>query len=734
MQSVSLGNTYSSEPVRVDRSEHGERAALTISVACFLLTLILAAFIYVARLGFEDNCVRAIELYVSVSAIVLLGPSAIRTMTPQPRLWSGEAFCTTGILVVLTALGCARSSVLAQWLVPILGAVCAIVGMLALSKNRLRNPLVLCAAVLALGAFLIGAVLTDYHDPLLIEKLPWTHRAFDTIFHSCLSSNWEAYNQQSTGMDGLRYMSYHGATAFMLSRWHQLLGQSPVSMWSLGYPLILVPLFFKSLFTFAISLKSLLKLPADGEPNALFWLIICATTIGPFSEKLTRGLLLIPMFGNESYLVALVYAFLGGACLLDFSRQAVAENQNNASLAKQITTQTSLVILGSLLMALVTFTKLSLFALLLPVLAYSFLKLRLFKSPLAWIGLLLSVSAGLVVNILSKEYACAGAIKFSPMDYLNTYIAPEFYPVYFLAFYASLSFIAFDLIRNNVGNWRQFKQAFFSNRLLGSEVVLVFSAAALVASNLVELAGAAGLYFLDVQLWVSTALALALAPTVSTNISVLSKKPFNRLWVSVACVAFCGWLCFKSAASLIFGVEQNIGSRLALLDVNQKQSMTSEGPEVIPEVKSHTRFNLNEALRRSDQLLRGPQEALLRNPAYRMMQQLVVLRDKPIEFRSKTLLFIPQSSVLYWSLLPTVYAPFLGPALAGMAQLDGIPQWPRKYLYFGYEVYPERTRAQTPDDEKPQAIQRLAEKVGFKQVLVFRATETGCTTELLNFR
>jgi hypothetical protein len=112
---------------------------------------------------------------------------------------------------------------------------------------------------------------------------------------------------------------------------------------------------------------------------------------------------------------------------------------------------------------------------------------------------------------------------------------------------------------------------------------------------------------------------------------------------------------------------------------------------------------------------------------------LVRLYRLPHEEKRVTLLYIPKRNRTYWNLLGTTNPPwvtsFVGPALSGLAQLEGLPE--RKDFNpdvgYGFRLYnpsDEARRSSAPNQAQADLC-RKAEGMGFRHIVVLDANRDG---------
>jgi hypothetical protein len=76
------------------------------------------------------------------------------------------------------------------------------------------------------------------------------------------------------------------------------------------------------------------------------------------------------------------------------------------------------------------------------------------------------------------------------------------------------------------------------------------------------------------------------------------------------------------------------------------------------------------------------------NPLYRQLLALRGLDALPPSEKRSSLLYVPRSNELFWKAMPECLAPpFLGPALAGMAMMDGLTDGRCDRQRLGYWTY-----------------------------------------------
>ena len=110
---------------------------------------------------------------------------------------------------------------------------------------------------------------------------------------------------------------------------------------------------------------------------------------------------------------------------------------------------------------------------------------------------------------------------------------------------------------------------------------------------------------------------------------------------------------------------------------------------------------------------------------YNVMNILKELRNLPLSEKQQTVLFIPQSNATYWNAFHYCkYAPFIAPAIAEIAMIDGLPEANCLVEDYGYQVYHLRTTAQTPQDTTPAILCKKAIAKGFSKLIIIEGADT----------
>ena len=109
------------------------------------------------------------------------------------------------------------------------------------------------------------------------------------------------------------------------------------------------------------------------------------------------------------------------------------------------------------------------------------------------------------------------------------------------------------------------------------------------------------------------------------------------------------------------------------------------------------------------------------------------LDKMPLAEKRRSLLFIPKSDRAYWDLLKGPYAPkvgtFVGPALSGVAMIDGlyVPAKDDPWVGHGYNNYSKSaaSRVQPPLVQYLPTLRSRCARMGFSQLIVIDGDRHG---------
>ncbi|MEO5588270.1 MAG: hypothetical protein ABIS03_01700, partial [Gemmatimonadaceae bacterium] len=295
----------------------------TVAVAASLLSVVLGALYWGARFGFENPAVPVLEsvglaMFVSVAPLWVVRLDATRDFG-RGTWWLSQSMLTLAALVVMTVLGVV-SHVSGIELAPLLaipGGLLALFTTLSwLRRGRVVATILFLLGVGAFGMWTAGMVWgTRYKMPLYWEIFSLNGNVHhDPIYLTSMSRMLDNYGIASTGIDGLQLSRYHFGSAWILGSWGHLVGIDVLSFYSLGYPVIVIPLFFSAILLLALQLRTALRIESmvDLRSDWRLWLVIIAATVGLIPSDALNALAIwnSNVLLSESYFMAVPVTLL----------------------------------------------------------------------------------------------------------------------------------------------------------------------------------------------------------------------------------------------------------------------------------------------------------------------------------------------------------------------------------------------------------------------------------------
>ncbi len=516
--------------------------------------------------------------------------------------------------------------------------------------------------VLALANFIWAQ---GFLSPLFLEKVKLgalnegaRYANPDTLFHTSIMQMIKNYSIPSTGLDGTPLIQYHIGFHFIMTAFGRLLNTRPIVFYQSGFPIIFSSFFLKTILDVSLSfIRYFNKTTIFSFVGALAIIVL----IDIFPNFFSSLFYLTDIFTGENFTLALTLLFL----FLGFAATTIGEKKDvhwNSLI-------TALLMVGATAVTKISVGFICISSLMYLLFRFGYLKLWKWRTFALCVGSLGLVIAFVFSPRFNSNYAlfalhrCVGAPKSTV----------GFYITHFIAIYI---YAAFRLRHYWPGNFKQAWIDIKGKQFIDLEVVgasLVFS---LLPVEIVD-TQANWSFFTEVPTWVTLPFLIALS---SSWIDDFRENIWTRgiLCLCFLSITYSGFLFFKST----------------LMDRNH-----------IIETRSHSLPNM-------------------RLPNTRLVDKLLALDENiPIEIKRITLLYIPKTNRSFWDALPLCggffWPPtvqFLGPALSGLAMIDGLPENICTPYHYGFSSYKTNTgwgRKEAADSELCQRAKAL----GFKNVL-----------------
>ena len=653
-----------------------------ISIFSVICAATLACVAIVSRLGFGRGELPSILESLAISLFLVLGPDiarrlAVRTDGTSPWYCADGFFLLLGLGLV-TMLGWSGQYLLFRpiYLIEVAAAIC-----LLLALRDWSSP-----ALGALSAWLVGGsvllslwvagIVWDayYMHPLLLEGLA-TGRAFcvDTLMHAAVAGMLKTYGVVATGLDGLVRMPYHCGSHWVFAQMARLTGTTPFEFYQMGYVIIFVPVLLRSVLAFSADLRKLFH--REEKAGWLFWGIFFIFCVGllrkGFADSI--GIWSQSKFVSQSYLMATALSFSFFSMLAHWGERVPARDK-----ALGFSDWIFLFVVAPLMTGAIGMTKISLVALIFPAAAYLVLRTpRLWRLPvLISLGLTLLSCAGVHRYALNLDVSApVAAFAFIRKYVISRWGAAEaaWRVAMHLVFFNfwTLAFVALEAWRLRLAHRPSRLEASRSRETVGAELALFVAVLGAIPGLVWDIPGGSALYFSDFQSWIGLALILFRLPDYSPLISaaVMKEKPgpASRKWALLVGAIVLGW-------TLLGNLWRPIGS-LVLGNVRMRSEML---------------LNLGEKEGKGLPSA-GLRAALERSPGFAVLKALRELNAFAEIDKGHCLLYIPRENAAYWHLLRSCrLVPFVGPAVSGLALLDGLPEPDCRAQMNGYERYDMR--------------------------------------------
>jgi hypothetical protein len=731
---------------------------LKVGALCAGLSVFLSLFYWLGRFGFHDP-VRPILLSLFLGFFLILLPENIHYFLPRTRTRFGDRWYFSDLvlfpagLAALSLFGAFASSVGLPVFVLLGGFffVTRAVRVFGGAPFRLGVPHVI--VFLFFFLWLVGYTWhAAYRDPLAVEKIVLGKGYGDLFFHSAYSSMIETYRALSTGLNGLPFVPTHFGSHWVFAQLSRLMGQGPFQFYTLGFPVMFVPALLYFLMTFAVDLRSyLFRNDPDKNVGLGFaaWGFLFLGFAGPLPVPALNWVFYSTpstILDSESFLLGIV---LGLAVL-----SAALPILDGRLKGNPLPRRDKVFLLGvlPLLMVGAGLTKISILFLMLCVYAYIFVRFGLFRNP--------TLRASLAVCVLCsaaavKAFYPAAKTSWRFFDFTRTYIGEGWEAIYFALFYVwPIVYVFGRIFEEGVRDLGGLAGALRSNRLIDVEAVVVLCVCGAFPGEAMAIPGGSAFYFSAVQQWVCIVAVIARLPKWGVLSGwfpegTMSRVKISRVLIALASVPLLVTAVENSVGGFMKAIGDNFDTRFRILVKAEKERKSRGEAEAAPDRAASDPVARRRALSRlaardgsnlsfremMEAAIWGPQLALDDDGTYRLIQGLQDARRLAPDVRRKTAVLIPRSNALYWNILPECrFAPFVAPALSGLAMVDGLPTRDCKSaVYYGYDCYelPAREAVDGFSPDKRDVCGRAANK-GFENVLLFDERDGTVTREFIS--
>ncbi len=711
--------------LRFDQQEDRE----TIVVAVTIVSVVLATAFWVLRIGLYNPAAPVLRS-LGLALFCCAAPYWIAKWLSRKRYawFVSQSFLTIACVAALAVIGLLGGGTAASLLIGLAGAALSLVTIFSwLARGPFRSTAVFLAGSLAFAGWAAGVVWTSrYKLPLYWETLSLNANVHhDPLYYVAMGNMMQVYGVPSTGLDGIPYIHYHYGSPWLFTQLSSLIGVHLLSFYSMGYAVILIPLFLAAILLLMVEVRRDSPPVVPLRSNAWAWLIFAAATIGVLPESALFGMAVwnAHVLISESYLAGLPIFLCGLATAVVFWRTRGA---------RTVTSLPFLLVFLPALVAALGYLKMSLMALFLALALYAGVRLRLLRSAPT------IVSAVLMVGVAAATYSMVALAEhnrgISPLDFMRYHTAEgwaQFFPLVHLAW--CWVYAGARLWEERATKLGDVAAAIRSGKLLDVELLLLLALVGFLPGEILSIHGGSAIYFSDVQRWVALPLLMARAAvwvarwrasrrsneTPGEARRGLRALPLHVILAVILIAPFAVTLALNAIKPPVRLVRQNLITRTTLV-ANADRSKTSRaaaGQETLVGV----RHLFNPVLLES---------GLERGRYYALVSALRDIEELPPSVRNNVALFIPQSYALYWDMFSAdkrcTYVSLVAPAVAGVALIDGMPPYGCEVTeQYNMRAYQPRLRPQSAEDLTSASICRKARSKGFRRVIVLAPDAAG---------
>ena len=664
----------------------------TAVVGTSAMAIVLAAVYWVSRIGFANPVLPVLET-LGLSLFLLAAPLWLVRVVGAARQvwWTSQPAISIACIIVTIAAGmiAGQTGLSAAPLLALAGFALSLLSVVRWARGT--SSLLFLAGVVLFTVWCAGVVWgSRYKMPLFWETLSLNGNIHhDTFYYAGIANMLETYGVPSTGLDGVPLIRYHFGSPWLFAKWADLLGTDVLSFYSLGYPVMVLPLFFSSLLLFSAELRHAWGAgearPLGSDPRV--WLVFAAATVGfiPTSALDALAVWNSNAFISESYLIGMPVFFfaLGVGLAFGRGRPPGTSSVTWGSFA-------FLCVFVPLILAALGFLKISLMILAFALAIYLAVRIGWYRKPVVWLCVVLSaIAVAVTYRLVSLPAQNTGISPLHFMRFDARQGWQQFFPL--IHFLWTWVYIGARVWEEGARDFRSLQAVVTANRLLDAEALAVVAILGFMPGELIAIHGGSAVYFSDVQRWLALSFIVARLAQWKWTLAPKAERIPGLRGVRLSTVL------------LVFVAMPFV----ATLFVNLAQ-----WPARVLRTNIVTRREL--ASRQS-----------LYQPVVTALREIARL---PEEQRRKSLLFIPQSSSQYWSMFSAdnrcSFTPLVAPAIASVAMLDGMPPAECDATdQYNMTLYARRERPQTTFDWSDPALCAKARARGFDRLIVLEAPE-----------
>ncbi len=688
----------------VDRFQY-EKVKSDINFSVSILPIVGSFIALVFRLGFENQNLYCLG-YLGISLFLMHSPSCIiKILRISPFNWySNEMFFTLLFLLVFLILG--RAIPMAEiifWLIAFFGFLLFFVfARLQTRFNaelRAINFFFIVISVL-LGVYVFSTIWANLLSPTFLESLSTLkadgasmYPSGDTLYHMSYAQMIKNYKIPSTGLNGVPFLQYHFGSHWIFAQLSKFSGFPMWTCYSLGYPLIFVPLFLKSVLILGIDIQKFLV----RRPKMSLWGLICFFCIFlriP-DHRYAGGYNQVHTLIHESQIISL-FLFFAVISISIYFWQGLSKKDLSR-------TEQSLFLFFALpfLFTTLGLVKISTLFVLLGIFGFVIIYLRLFNVQLIGATLLVVVSSSLTYWF-TVETIPFGIRETSPEGVVNLlsfykgevifddkiFSAFDWFLLFFMWSYLfALIYIIIRAKTRGSNNYSPFPVY----------LILITISLGILPGLIFQFYGGNAIFFASIQMYLVAALFIAYGEDFNRFIfdTAIAKKIRVILFFAVGC----------SVIVQVYNASKSALAKNLITRVNFFENGKLK--------KSKLKIDMN-------LFFHDYSKEMSANAYYSFIKKLVDLESSFMDLKGNSLLYVKDEIGLL-SKQECVTQSFIYPSLTGFARIRGKPKC--NLGNYGDYSYPNSSIDNNSEWLTIEVLKRETMELGFKNLLYFDVNE-----------
>ena len=689
----------------------GGRRARAVCVFASTLPFLMLAAVLLLRSGFPIPTAALFRM-AGISLLIL----NIAGFGSRGRWYLSGAMLTLLSLVTVPAIGLVLGGNLGAANILALAGVMAYLWNLAAVFRSLRTVHVLALLLLSLlVALYAGGMYWHWgtaHDILYPEAVIVGQINTDVVEQAAVVNMISTYRLATTGVDGLLPLKYHNGSLWMEQGFRRLCGFQALDFVAFGIGLLLVPLYVAAFFGGAELLRSVIR-NESGSLSMAFWTAAVVGFVGlfPFEPDPIHLNFNKTIINSDSYILSIAMGLFLVALAACFWRSRIYDEPAMSRIEKFGACLALPVILG-----LIGFVKISSMYLLVGATAYLCWRLKALRSWPFLTGTVLSIA-----SLAWMLHAEVGANKTSLAPLRFDRIPPEWIPYFFVLHFAWVWILLVLWARiHGIQTLADTVRAVRARDSILVELVGVIALAGLAPYLLLNFNSPAWKFFTDVHGVIAAVFVAALLPDWRLA-EFLQRLRTGRL---------------RLTSILAMGLALAIAGHLLMTTFGAVYRVLKRNGEIRAALAGRPVANWRLELRQIRSRTHDTSDSLAAR--LEVMQCLRDIGRQPVELRKVEALYIPKTNRVYWDMRQVGQGstPFIAPAVAGVAMVEGLPEYEDigwAAIGWGYPQYKLATKPEPPADRSLEATKK-ARAEGFQKLIILEnASPEGCqlrTTEL----